>query len=363
MNIQLNVIYSSECVEKINNNDHNGIIYPYLYGEIGYYDIYDVQITPDNLLVHDDEIIFKKYLYNNHFIESKLKDHQSVKKINSAHSRSIRTNNEYIYILLSRQFCGVYGHWLLDMLPAIWLFLRYFKIEQHHRFLMHDDIPDFAKKMLSLLFGIEHSKCIEIPRNPTHTMQVKHLIVPSLMTYGTHFSTRLPLFVKDCIDIARHASKKTISSEKFLYLKRASGTKVSGRFFKNSNEIELIAIEFGFKVITPENLPWEDQIIMFSSASILIAEFGSLSHNSLFLRQNSTCLVISHSRINKIQEAISNVNSSKLEYIYADHEEIEMKSKRLEFTVDPENFRKKIQMVLRQANIPQVHFSACDRKV
>src|ERR1700686_1078449 len=55
------------------------------------------------------------------------------------------------------------------------------------------------------------------------------------------------------------------------------------RVFLQRDCFEKKAAEHGFELIRPEQYTHEEQIRMFSAASVLVGEYGSGMHNSVFL--------------------------------------------------------------------------------
>ena len=68
-----------------------------------------------------------------------------------------------------------------------------------------------------------------------------------------------------------------------------SRERVTGSYRKLTNEAQLfdVASEFGFELVHPQDLPWEDQVCMFQQASHVIGEFTSALHGAMFALQGT----------------------------------------------------------------------------
>jgi hypothetical protein len=303
----------------------NERLYPYYLPSVGLYEFNDVYLTIAGFLYDSEKkIIVYDDIYDSHFYGTRLRNSNgklSSLEINQ-NDKVIYLDKNKKYVIITRGFYTVYGHWLLDILPSLWLFQNHSTEFNNVEYLIHADTPDFAKKILLSLFGIKFSECVLIHPNLNDVYRIDNLIVPSLMRSDHKISTKLLQFIETCIGQISEKSEMTKDYGKFLYISRNDGNKNSGRNLKNRSEIESCAISLGFEIRYPEIMAWEDQIKMFSSASIVIGEFGSLTHNSIFMPKNSALLVLAHSKINLLQTSISNISSSKLDYIFAEKENI-----------------------------------------
>jgi capsular polysaccharide biosynthesis protein len=291
--------------------------YPYYYPSLGLYEFNDIYLTNAGFIYDTEKkIIVYDDIYDLHFYETWLRN--TAGKLSSL---EIKQNDNVLYLdkkylIITRGFYKVYGHWLLDILPSLWLFQNYSTELNNVEYIIHADTPDFAKKILLSLFGIKFHECVLIHPNSNDVYKIQNLIFPSLMRINYKISTKLLQFIETCIGQTSEKSEITKDYGKFLYISRKDVNKNSGRCLKNRSEVENVAISLGFEIRYPEIMTWEDQIKMFSSASIVIGEFGSLTLSSIFMPKNPVLLVLAHSKINLLQTIILNINSLKVEHIF-----------------------------------------------
>lgn len=212
----------------------------------------------------------------------------------------------------------VYGHWILDMLPRIWLFKTYFG--QHLpnvKFIIPNNTPEYARMILLDYFGISRKNIIEF-KFLRDEVKLKRAYVPSLLHSSHIFHPAMNLFVDFIL--------KKISSS---YLPSNTKTKIyvsRRRFAQNSTSYERSLRDEdalidsltarGYQLVYPEGLSWSTQLKLFSKATIIIGECGSALHNSLFSGQNVGVVSIDSS--NHVQGMIANLRHQKLSFVEAE---------------------------------------------
>ena len=67
--------------------------------------------------------------------------------------------------------------------------------------------------------------------------------------------------------------------------------------------------------ISPEKLDWTEQVYLFSNANLVIGEFGSGLHNTIFSPSATNTIVLASPRMNWIQSGISALRNQKIAYI------------------------------------------------
>ncbi|MGU3454592.1 glycosyltransferase family 61 protein [Methylobacterium fujisawaense] len=190
----------------------------------------------------------------------------------------------------------VFGHWLVDMIPKIWLFSSCFGESLNDvKFLIPSDIPDFGLEILSEVFGLDNSKFLffdienEIP-------VLERAILPSLMhnDYVFHPSaSRAFSFVLEKCRIKygefsiKSPDKIFVSRHKFR-----SQSISSIRQMQNEDEILSIARNEGFAIVSPEDFSFPDKVNLFSRAQVIAGEYGSGLHLSVFSPPGSRTLCI-----------------------------------------------------------------------
>ncbi len=80
------------------------------------------------------------------------------------------------------------------------------------------------------------------------------------------------------------------SSEKMIYLTRRNQVTYSDRTIANEDEVVRALTRFGFAIVEPGNLAFEDQVSLLHGADIIVAAHGSAYGNLPFARPGSTLI-------------------------------------------------------------------------
>ncbi len=170
-----------------------------------------------------------------------------------------------------------WGHWLCDFLPRLSVLYDAGWDIGALRFAVPPDLPPFAQEMLRLC-GIGQDR--QIVYRPW-----KELLAPELllMPTGPRLVNRLSPYFAEATRfwqrrvLHRLAVPRWHGSGRY-YLSRNSAQ----RQMLNRNEIEHEAKRRGLRVVRPEALSIAEQIALFQGARVLVGEYGSALHNSVF---------------------------------------------------------------------------------
>lgn len=181
---------------------------------------------------------------------------------------------------------GVYGHWLIDFLPKLYL-LNQAQIDWvKYKFLLPIDVPEYAKNLLKY-FGIFEEKIIYY--NPSKGVKCSSLILPTLLRTNSRVSS----IFKNSIDYIKNylnTESKCDTYEK-IYFSRLGLVK-NDRQIINQLEVEKVMIDNGFKIMQPQNIPYADQIRIYKNVKVFSGEYGSALHNSIYASATAKVLCI-----------------------------------------------------------------------
>ena len=191
-----------------------------------------------------------------------------------------------------------YGHWLWDVLPRIYLFNKFFPLEEIDFFLVPSVRFSFQKDSLKLL-GLPKKKIIE-SNNHRH-LQAEEIYATSHPSF--HDPEKISRF---SIEFLRKSFliKKIVRKKKFfemIYLDRGESVLINNknlvnyrnyRIILNEDEVKKYLISKGFKIIKPQNLPFKDQINIFYNAECVMSLQGAGLANAIFCRQNTKIIEI-----------------------------------------------------------------------
>lgn len=184
-------------------------------------------------------------------------------------------------VMLGGPGLPIYGHWLVDFLPKLFVLgICGYDLEAL-RYLLPADAPRFSIELLKLV-GIRAAQIVSY--DPVFdAVLADELLIPTLLRTN---SRTAPPFAAAAAFLARrieehHGLPPGPSTTPRLFISRAC----SGRALRtllNRERIEQLAREAGFAVVHPEQLPLLEQVRLFRGATHIIGEYGSALHATVF---------------------------------------------------------------------------------
>ena len=198
----------------------------------------------------------------------------------------------------------IYGHWLLDFLPRIFL------AEKHARYLgciAHIFMPlppNFAIKILKLL----NVNCrFTYFNQPEPIILDRVLAVPS-MKLGARYSRN---FVGETFKRLKIHRDANANHSKYILVGRRKAPMA-----KNFNALQNMLLKRGFEVIYPEDYGIQEQISIFKAARVIVGEDGSAMHNVGFCDPGAKVVITARSsRRNVWHVSVTQYASIKLAYL------------------------------------------------
>jgi hypothetical protein len=212
-----------------------------------------------------------------------------------------------------------FGHWLLDILPRLWVLKRTLgSAAARLPFAVPDDLPGFGRRLLASQ-GIGPDRLVPYARG-REALQAATLVLPSLMhqDYRFHPAARE---VYDGIAAAAPrppALPDRILPDRILIARDAwKGAPVqAARLLTNFPELEATLAPLGFVTIRPETLPWTDQVALFAGARVVVGEHGSAMKNLVFAGPGTA--VVNMHFLNQTQSFIAGLRGHRMMYLSAD---------------------------------------------
>jgi capsular polysaccharide biosynthesis protein len=174
----------------------------------------------------------------------------------------------------------VYGHWLTDFLPKLYILAKMGMDLAKLKYFIPIDTPEFAVKWLSLL-GIERDNLIRFSPYE-ETVGAAELLVPTLLRTNSRAAPifrNAAEFIFSRIQLL-HPGAVRADGPARIFLSRAETRR--SRRLANRKAIERMAVQEGFTLVAPETLSLLDQVSLFRSARQIIGEYGSALHGSIF---------------------------------------------------------------------------------
>lgn len=199
---------------------------------------------------------------------------------------------------------GVYGHWILDILPRVWLAKLLLEDISKLNFIVPHGTPAFAIRILKEFFGIAQMVTHDFVGE---RLRLEHALVPSLLHNDHYFHPAMNDFVAYLLahPLVVEARGARAREQKLIYVTRQGFRNTSqsyARTIVNENDVLALMDELGFQVVSPETMCWQDQIVLFAGARVIVGEAGSGLHNTLF--SGASAAVVCLNPMNQVQSSI-----------------------------------------------------------
>ncbi len=183
------------------------------------------------------------------------------------------------HVLLAGPGVQVYGHWLAEYLPRLGLLAAAGHNIHTLSYLLPANLPGFAREWLRLL-GIGKRQIVPYDAG-TEQVSVESLLLPTTLHNGVRGSPvwRAAADVLADLMTTRHGDDAAAQPAR-IYLSRRGAH--SARNLVNRAAIEAQAAQAGYVVLEPEAMPLAEQWRLFRGARVIIGEYGSALHGSLF---------------------------------------------------------------------------------
>lgn len=334
-------LINGEAISRYHNDRHAEV-----YGQVpslGIYTFNNILVGPHGtILSHDGKVYSALDVLGSQYVRDTILKRIQTDDVNDALISAINGKAEIVtlpgddpVVIVNKPGVQVYGHWLLDILPTLWLFVE--TSSKHGidmdkvRYLLPTQAPGWARAMLQLLFNLPPDRIFYYDEGKS-VVKVARAILPSQLRINNYISPHLDGFVQSITnwaDFSGPASKKTK-----LYITRKNiQFSFVNRSIKNAEQLEEIATQKGFDIIDPASLSWVEQVRLFMGAKAIVGPFGSGLHNTLFSPESTVSLSLASGYMNWLQSGISAFRGQRMSYLFPVEEQI--KDGRPEAVFDP----------------------------
>lgn len=305
---------------------------------VGCYTLKNIGVTSHSLLVRDGALLTSDQL---NISEPTIAEAARYGRL-CAEAEFSRTMDEPLVSLAGLGHL-IYGHWLVDFLPKLYLLKQCGVDPFGVKYLLPANTPRFAIAWLELL-GISSGQLVFFEPY-AEVIGASSLIVPTLLrTNGrTHplFRSAIEYLISLIPRETRQIQRKP--GGKRLYLTRG----VPGpenRKLVNRQAIEQLAADAGYAIVRPESLPLHDQLAMFASAKCIVGEYGSALHGSLFSASGTTVCPLRASARHPgfLQSGLCQAMDQKIGYVFGSAAEHDIEQ---EFVIQVKDFETALALI------------------
>ena len=245
-------------------------------GPVGVYCLTNISLFGQALLFRDN-IIFQCHEIQVHHgtLSSFINGYRS-----AVGQIQIRPESGKCVLLLGPGY-QIYGHWLVDFLPKLFVLQTAGFDLTSLKYLIPANTPKFGFDLLDL-FGVTEENRV-IYDSGVEVIRPQQLIIPTMARTNSRTSRLFGDAVKFMASRIweRHRRPAVPGDMTRIFISRARANR-RFRPLLNRDRIEQIAAEAGFFIVHPEQLPLLEQFAIFDNASQIMGEYGSALHASIF---------------------------------------------------------------------------------
>ncbi len=209
----------------------------------------------------------------------------------------------------------VYGHFLLELLPKLYLLNLIRDFGARFKVALSDRTPVWLHDFIALYFNDRDIIRYDMTNS---SVRAPAFLVPSMMHTDHNFHPAFNLMVTDVLaragvgSSADNHSKNRERPQTRIYLSRrrlADGW----HHMLNEEDVERTMESLGFIIVHPQDLAIRDQLALYSRADVIAGQYSSALHNAMFAPIGAT--VISLNCINWYQSVIGRLRRHRMVFI------------------------------------------------
>jgi capsular polysaccharide biosynthesis protein len=309
---------------------------------VGCYTLNDALVAPTGIAIKDGTAFHSEaFLHPRHLVVT-ISD-----RVNAERMDTVPVDGTVAVL------CGpaheTYGHWLVDFLPRLWVLHQAGYDLATLRYLVPADLRDFAAGLLRLC-GIRDEQLVRY-QHWQSLLRVEQLLLPTGLRLGDRLAPSFAAATRFWLD-RTPCGQGSATARQGVYLTRRQG---SERRLVNRERMEAIAAEHGLTVLRPEEMGLSEQIAVFRSAGLIVGEYGSALHNSVFSGAGAiVCALRGTARHpSLVQSGIATAMGQDVAYVFGKTEGVETHQA---FCVAEKCFTKALELMsVRQAGDATYH--------
>ena len=244
-------------------------------GSVGCYRIRNGRVTSDGVVLRAGEAFWSAAWNHPDYLVRNLIDPAG----NNRGALPVRRLAGQVAIIHGPGYM-VFGHWLVDVLPRLYVLHCGGYDVGRLQFLLPADTPQFGFDFLRSI-GIINIQIIRHHHN-TELVEADEVLVPTILRLKSRLHPCFAEATKFWCDrfCAGAAITRPVSAERRIFISREHAA--SQRLVENRGQIQTMAQQAGYELLHPERLSLADQIQIFSQSARIVGEYGSGLHNCMF---------------------------------------------------------------------------------
>jgi len=205
-------------------------------------------------------------------------------------------------IVLSCRASDNYFHWLIETLPK-WLLIESCDEYKNFPLLINAHMPEQHYQALKILVGdkrqiigakVGENYCIGKAIVPSKLSRICFDPLPKvvLTTEDAYYHPAAVAFLQE-----RFKKNNTLEPVRKIYLSRRS-SQLKMRKMLNQQEVEAVFIQQGYEMVDMRELSFEQQIVLFESASHIAGVSGASFSNLIFANKGCHVILLTQSGVN-----------------------------------------------------------------
>jgi len=200
-----------------------------------------------------------------------------------------------------------YGHFIIDILPRLLIAERMLGADfRGTPILLPHRLPAWGREIFDLIFPNVKTVTFDSEQS---SLRLRRAILPTHCHNYYMFHPLAQNLFETLLERAQPIAPA--QSAEFIFLSRAEIS--SNRRVMSFAAIEEHAASLGATILRPETISWREQLGYFAGAKLVVGEYGSALHNTVFSRADVRTLSIN--RLQFLQSFIGALNRQRLTYV------------------------------------------------
>jgi hypothetical protein len=215
-----------------------------------------------------------------------------------------------VALLLARPGDHIYGHWMIDIFPIVWLATMRAGVQPNY--ILRNDTPEYALAWLRAVARSDSNFIFYDPKS--EVLQVESLLISPGLRRGNCLHDEIREYGDWFATLAKAEAGQARGADHQLFVSRRNWSSPH-RQLLNRVAIEERFRSRGFELYQPEGEPLSAQISMFRQARCVVGESGSGLHNSVFCAPGTVVGVLGAAqRRPLIQSRLCKIFGQKIAY-------------------------------------------------